>query len=85
MGGTVRNEKKGSQSQPDELGHFAVEKTINKLKKLYCFLDMRWQIFHKVPKDKQEGFLNPLNKNTTLFHTFHIDHLGQFNIRSVKK
>lgn len=77
----------------DELGHFSVEKTIQKLLENYWFPNMRQYVqkyiatcirclYHKKPKGKKEGYLNPIPKGNIPFDTLHMDHLGPFNTSS---
>jgi len=73
----------------DEYGHFGVEKTLQNLCQYYWFPRMRQYVenyikcciaclFTKRKSGKPEGFLNPIPKPKTPFHTIHIDHLGPF-------
>lgn len=73
----------------DELGHFGIEKTLQRLCNHYWFPRMRQYVenyikcciaclFSKRKAGKPEGFLNPIPKPKTPFHTVHIDHLGPF-------
>ncbi|KAG6439402.1 hypothetical protein O3G_MSEX000741 [Manduca sexta] len=77
------------------MGHFGVEKTLDKLKDLYWFPKMRKFVkkyvesclecaYHKVPSGKRQGLLHPIPKMDVPFHTVHIDHLGPF-IKSKNK
>lgn len=71
----------------DELGHFAVEKTLHRLCKDYWFSNMKDYvpkyiaccvrcICSKKSSDKKEFLLHPIENTPTPFHTLHIDHLG---------
>lgn len=73
----------------DDIGHFAFEKTYDRIKKNYWFPKMRHFIkkyvkaclncaYHGENNSSNEGFLNPIEKVPTPFHTLHIDHLGPF-------
>ncbi|KAL0832340.1 hypothetical protein ABMA28_001773 [Loxostege sticticalis] len=77
------------QKNHDELGHFGLEKTLDKLKDLYWFPKMRKFVkkyvqsclecsYHKVPAGKRQGLLHPIPKINEPFHTVHLDHLGPF-------
>lgn len=76
----------------DESGHFAFDKTFEKLSKEYWFPKMRRFIkkyvsacmncaYNKKPVGKESGYLHPIPKPDKIFHTLHLDHLGPF-IRS---
>ncbi|KAL0902831.1 hypothetical protein ABMA27_000613 [Loxostege sticticalis] len=73
----------------DELGHFGVDKTLDKLKSLYWFPKMTKFVkkyvssclecsYHKIPTGKRQGMLHPIPKIDRPFHTVHMDHLGPF-------
>lgn len=73
----------------DELGHFGVDKTLDKLKSMYWFPKMNKFVkkyvqscleccYHKVPSGKRQGMLHPIPKIDKPFHTIHMDHLGPF-------
>ncbi|KAL1444019.1 hypothetical protein MTO96_030080 [Rhipicephalus appendiculatus] len=73
----------------DDIGHFAVEKTLSKLKETYWFPGMKRYVrryiaacieclFHKVPAGKRPGKLHSIDKVGKPFHSIHIDHLGPF-------
>ncbi|XP_028177583.1 uncharacterized protein LOC114365243 [Ostrinia furnacalis] len=73
----------------DELGHFGVDKTLDKLKSLYWFPKMTKFVkkyvqsclecsYHKIPAGKRQGMLHPIPKIDKPFHTVHMDHLGPF-------
>lgn len=77
------------QKNHDQIGHFGFEKTFNRIKEHYWFSKMRKFIkkyvnsclecaHNKIPAGKKEGFLHPIPKISTPFHTIHIDHLGPF-------
>lgn len=78
----------------DDIGHVGVDKTLAKINEDYWFPQMRQFIqkyvrscldcaYHKAPAGKPEGYLNPIPKVATPFHTLHMDHLGPF-VRSTK-
>lgn len=88
MGGAKRG-KVAIIKNHDELGHFGVEKTLDKLKDLYWFPKMRKFVkkyvqsclecsYHKIPGGKKQGMLHPIPKVDQPFHTIHLDHLGPF-------
>lgn len=73
----------------DDVGHFAVAKTLQRLRQRYWFPKMRRFVtkyiraclpclFHKTRAGKQPGFLHSIPKYATPFHTLHVDHLGPF-------
>lgn len=73
----------------DDLGHFGMDKTLDKLKSSYWFPKMRKFVkkyvqscldcsYHKAPSGKKEGMLHPIPKIEEPFHTVHVDHLGPF-------
>lgn len=73
----------------DDIGHFGVEKTLERLKKNYWFPKMTKFVkkyvnaciecaYAKKSQDKREGLLHPITKVEVPFHTLHIDHLGPF-------
>lgn len=73
----------------DDIGHFGVEKTLNKIKKKYWFPKMSRFVkkyvnaciecaFAKQNKNNQEGLLYPIPKIDLPFHSLHADHLGPF-------
>lgn len=73
----------------DESGHFAFDKTFEKVGKEYWFPKMRRFIkkyvaacmncaFNKKPAGKESGYLHPIPKPDQIFHTLHLDHLGPF-------
>lgn len=74
----------------DDIGHFSVEKTIDKIKETYWFPKLTkftkkyvqscLECAHsKVPSGKKSGYLHPIPKISKPFHTLHADHLGPFN------
>lgn len=73
----------------DDLGHFGVDKTLEKLKSLYWFAKMKKIVkkyvqsclecsYHKTPTGKRQGMLHPIPKVDEPFHNIHIDHIGPF-------
>ncbi|KAG7309482.1 hypothetical protein JYU34_005450 [Plutella xylostella] len=77
------------QKNHDELGHFGVDKTLDKIKSLYWFPKMNKFVkkyvqsclecsYHKLPTGHKEGMLHPIPKIEEPFHTIHMDHLGPF-------
>lgn len=79
----------------DDIGHFALDKTYEKIKSQYWFAKMNKFIkkyvesclecaHSKAPSGMKSGKLHPIDKTSIPFHTIHIDHLGPF-IRSKKK
>lgn len=83
------------QKNHDEIGHFAFDKTFDKIKQHYWFPRMRKFIkkyvnsclqcaHNKLPAGKKQGFLHPIPKETTPFHTIHVDHVGPF-VKSKRK
>lgn len=80
------------QLNHDEAGHFSFEKTIEKINADYWFPKMKRFVkkyveacincaYNKEVVGKKSGYLNPIPKCSTIFHTVHMDHLGPF-IRS---
>ncbi|UYV70994.1 hypothetical protein LAZ67_8001358, partial [Cordylochernes scorpioides] len=78
----------------DLIGHFAVDRTVNKIKELYWFPSMKRYVrrhiarcveclFNKVPGDKQQGFLHPIKLGKRPFSIVHMDHVGAF-VRSTR-
>lgn len=78
----------------DDVGHFAFEKTLSRLKGTFWFPKMRrftkkyvssclQCAHHKAPSGQKAGFLHPIPKIEMPFHTLHADHLGPF-VRSRK-
>lgn len=79
----------------DDNGHFGLEKTIKKISENYWFKGMRQFVrkyvqaclnckYYKHTSGKKEGFLHPIEKIPTPFHTLHIDHVGPF-VTSTRK
>lgn len=73
----------------DDIGHFAVDKTLERIKATYWFAKMRSFVkkyvrsclecaYSKSSGGKQPGFLHPIEKVAIPFHTIHVDHLGPF-------
>lgn len=73
----------------DDIGHFAFDKTFERVSASFWFPKMRKFIqkyvgacincmYHKIPSGKRPGFLHPVPKIPRPFHTIHIDHLGPF-------
>ncbi|UYV63639.1 hypothetical protein LAZ67_2005125, partial [Cordylochernes scorpioides] len=78
----------------DLMGHFATDRTVNKIKELYWFPSMKRYVrrhvamcleclFNKVPGGKQQGFLHPIKSGKRPFSIVHMDHVGPF-VRSTK-
>lgn len=78
----------------DDIGHFAVDKTLEKLQATYWFAKMRSFVkkyvgsclecaYSKSAGGKRPGFLHPIEKVDQPFHTVHVDHVGPF-VRSSK-
>lgn len=83
------------QKNHDEIGHFAFDKTLDKVKEHYWFPRMRKFIqkyvssclecaHNKLPAGKKQGYLHPIPKVNKPFHTIHIDHVGPF-VKSKRK
>lgn len=79
----------------DDLGHFAVDKTIERIKSCYWFPKIKKVvskyikncincIYYKNIHGKKEGKLFPIPKYAKPFHTLHIDHLGPF-VKTTRK
>ncbi|UYV67847.1 hypothetical protein LAZ67_5002219 [Cordylochernes scorpioides] len=79
---------------PDLMGHFAVDRTVNKIEELYWFPSMKRYVrrhvarcveclFNKVPGGKQQGFLHPIKPAKRPFSIVHMDHVGPF-VRSTR-
>lgn len=73
----------------DDVGHFAFEKTLERISSLYWFPKMRRYVkkyvsacmecaHHKLPSGAKAGELHPIPKIGKPFHTIHADHLGPF-------
>lgn len=78
----------------DEAGHFALGKTLDKIKHDYWFPKMNRFVrkyveaclhcaYNKSATAKPTGYLHPIPKGNVPFHTLHMDHLGPF-VRSKK-
>lgn len=77
------------RSNHDDLGHFSVDKTVERIENLYWFPRVRYTvkkyikncincIYFKNKGGPKEGGLHPLPKFAQPFHTLHMDHLGPF-------
>lgn len=77
------------QINHDEAGHFSLEKTLEKISADYWFPKMKRFIkkyvascincaYNKEMSGKKTGYLHPIPKVASIFHTLHIDHLGPF-------
>lgn len=73
----------------DDIGHFGVEKTVDRIKRSYWFPKMARFIkkyvnsciecaYTKKSSTTKEGLLHTINKVEVPFHTLHVDHLGPF-------
>lgn len=73
----------------DEIGHFGVEKTLDRIKKSYWFPKMSKFVkkyvesciqcaYTKHQSSNHEGLLHPIPKGNVPFETIHADHLGPF-------
>lgn len=73
----------------DDLGHFSVEKTVERISHRYWFPRMQHTVkkyikncincvYYKNKGGPKEGELYPLPKYAQPFHTLHLDHLGPF-------
>lgn len=78
----------------DDIGHFAFEKTLEKITSNYWFPKMRKFIkkyvdsclecaYSKSSVNKKPGFLHPIPKVAAPFDTIHLDHTGPF-VRSTR-
>lgn len=74
----------------DDIGHFALDKTLERIKATYWFAKMRKYIgsclecaYLKASGGKKPGTLHPIPKVNTPFDTVHADHVGPF-IRSAR-
>lgn len=83
------------QKNHDDIGHFGFEKTFERIKQHYWFARMRKFVkkyvnaclecaHNKLPAGKKQGYMHPITKVSTPFHTIHIDHVGPF-VTSKKK
>lgn len=79
----------------DDLGHFSVDKTIERIQYAYWFPRIRHIVkkyiknclncvYFKNKSGSKEGELYPLPKYAQPFHTLHMDHLGPF-VKTVNK
>nr|CAI5866721.1 unnamed protein product [Callosobruchus analis] len=73
----------------DDIGHFAFDKTVDRIRKTYWFPKMNRFIrkyissclpclYHKERGGKKLGYLHSIPKYARPHHTLHIDHLGPF-------
>lgn len=73
----------------DDIGHFSVDKTLEKVKSCYWFPKMRTFVkkyvtsclecaYSKSSGGKKPGFLHPIEKVDNPFDTIHLDHVGPF-------
>lgn len=73
----------------DDIGHFSLDKTFERIASKFWFPKMRKFIkkyvkscincmYHKAPSGKKPGYLHPIPKIPRPFHTIHVDHLGPF-------
>lgn len=73
----------------DNVGHFAVDKTVERIRSLYWFPRLKNTvkkyiknclncIYYKNIHGKKPGQLYPIPKYARPFHTLHLDHLGPF-------
>lgn len=72
----------------DDIGHFALEKTLSKLQETYWFAKMRrfvkkyvescLECAYAKSSSRKRPPLNPIPKDDTPFGTLHIDHVGPF-------
>lgn len=73
----------------DLSGHFALDRTVSKIKERYYFARMRRYVrYHikccpecmlsKVPKGRQQGELHPIPPGKRPFEIIHLDHIGPF-------
>lgn len=78
----------------DDIGHFGLEKTLDKISKDFWFPKMKRFIekyvrsciecaYSKEPTGPKEGLLHPIHKVDKPFDTVHVDHLGPF-VKSTK-
>lgn len=77
------------QLNHDDAGHFAAEKTLEKIRADYWFPKMKRFVskyvaacincaYNKEMTGKRTGYLHPIPKVNSVFHTIHMDHLGPF-------
>lgn len=73
----------------DDIGHFSMDKTLEKVKSVYWFPKMRSFIkkyvasclecsYAKATGGKKPGYLHPIEKIDIPFDTIHVDHVGPF-------
>jgi hypothetical protein len=73
----------------DLMGHFAVDRTISKIKELYWFASMKRYVrrhismcfeclMNKIPGGKKQDLLHPIKPGKRPFAIIHMDHLGPF-------
>ena len=73
----------------DDQGHFATDKTLDKIREHYWFKGMRRFVtkyvraclnclYYKSTSGRKPGFLHPIEKVAIPFHTLHLEHLGPF-------
>jgi len=78
----------------DLAGHFAVDRTVNKIKERYYFPRMRRYVqvhirccpecvLTKIPRGRQPGELHPIKPGKRPFEVINIDHIGPF-VKSTK-
>jgi len=79
----------------DDQGHFALDKTLERIRENYWFKGMRKFVskyvkaclnclYYKATSGRKFGFLHPIVKVAIPFHTIHLDHIGPF-VRSKRK
>lgn len=79
----------------DLMGHFAVDRTVAKIKELYWFPSMKRYVrrhismcfeclVNKTAGGKHQGLLHPIAPGSRPFAVVHMDHLGPF-VRSSKR
>lgn len=77
------------QINHDEAGHFSLQKTLERISADYWFPKMTRFVkkyvtscincaYNKEMSGKRTGYLHPIPKVATVFHTIHMDHLGPF-------
>ena len=73
----------------DDQGHFALQKTLDKIRENYWFKGMRRFVtkyvraclnclYYKSKSGRKPGFLHPIDKVVVPFHTLHLDDIGPF-------
>jgi len=73
----------------DDAGHLGIEKTLERIRRNYCFAGMKRFVtkyvyaclhcaYYKHTAGKKQYKLNIIEKAPVLFHTIHIDHVGPF-------